>query len=94
MSPSSSRIQQDVSRVLQSLEIVLDAKGCIIDENIRTGRHYEKKENDIENKRWGGKRLKSSQDDYLLHLKTQEMDIHNDAISMLVKKDNDFINHD
>ena len=90
---SSSRIQQDVSQVLQSLESVLATDGCIIDENIRRGRRYEKKENDIE-KRWGGKRLKSSQDDYLLHLKTQEMDIHNDAISILVKKDNDLMNHD
>ena len=38
VAPSSSRIKQDVSRVLQSLESVLAADGCIIDENIRRGK--------------------------------------------------------
>ena len=96
VAPSSSRIQQDVSRVLHSLELVLDAKGCIIDENVRRGRRYEKNENISENG-WGGKRIKSSQDNYLLQLESREMEIHSDAMSTVMEKarrDNDNTPHD
>ena len=85
VAPSSSRIQQDVSRVLESLEAVLAANGCIIDENVRKGRRYEKKE-DIKTNQWGGKRVKSSQDEYLLELNSMDMNIHSDAMSILVDK--------
>jgi len=34
VAPSSKRIEQDVSRVIGSLELVLSAKGCIIDEKM------------------------------------------------------------
>ena len=61
-----------MSQVLQSLESVLATDGCIIDENIRRGRRYEKSENISENG-WGGKQLKLSQDDYLLQLETREI---------------------
>ena len=85
VAPSSIRIQQDVSRVLQSLESVLAADGCIIDENVRTGRRYEKND-DSSKKKWGGKRVKSSQDEYLLQLKNMDMHIHSDVMSILVVK--------
>ena len=47
VTPTSNRIIQDITRVLSSLEKVLDAKGCIIDETVRTGRRrYDKNDKD------------------------------------------------
>ena len=54
--PSSNRINQDVMRVLESLKLVYEAKGVLVNENI-TGRRFVAKDND-EAKNWGGKRQK------------------------------------
>ena len=58
VAPTSNRIIQDVTRVLSSLEKVLDAKGCIIDKTGRTGRRSFDKNNDDKNG-WGASRMKS-----------------------------------
>ena len=46
VAPSSDQIIKDVNRILQSLESVLQAEGCLIDENARKGRRFEKKNED------------------------------------------------
>ena len=74
---------QDVTRVLSSLEKVLDAKGCIIDETVRTGRRrFDKNENDNDERR-GGSRKKATQEDYLHQLEKGNAIIHSDALSVV-----------
>ena len=94
VAPSSKRIEQDVSRVIGSLELVLSAKGCIIDEkNARNGRRYEKKiNNNGFTNGWGGKRTKSTQAGYLHQLENRDEHLHSDALSIL-QKVNDGINN-
>ena len=43
---SSDSIVEDVNRILQSLQSVLEAEECLIDENARKGRRFEKKNED------------------------------------------------
>ena len=58
VAPTSERIIQDVARVLKSLELVYNAKGVLVNENIN-GRRYEVKDNDHRGN-WGGKRKKKT----------------------------------
>ena len=56
VSPTSPRIIQDVQRIIASLWLVYEAKGILINENIK-GRRYVNK-NDNDEKKWGGRRSK------------------------------------
>ena len=86
--PTPNRIIQDVERVLVSLEKVRNAKGCIIDENGRSGRRRESKNNDDNdhvNRNWGGKRTKNNQDKYQAYLDKSISSIHNDAMLVMTE---------
>ena len=65
VAPTSSRIIQDVTRVLSSLQKVLDAKGCIIDETVRTGRRFDKNENDDDERRGGPRNSQHKKNTYI-----------------------------
>lgn len=56
VSPSPPRIIQDVQRIIASLKLIFDAKGVLINENVKGRRFVNKDEN--EPKKWGGKRVK------------------------------------
>jgi len=87
--PTTNRIMQDVKRVLQSLERVREAKGCIIDENVRRGRQYERNDDeDVVSRNWGGNRRKQTQESYKAHLDQSISSIHNDA--MLIMAENSY----
>ena len=64
VAPTSNRILQDVTRVISSLEQVLDAKRCIINETKRTSRRHHKKNGNG----WGGICTKATQHEYLQKL--------------------------
>ena len=83
VAPTSNRILQDVTRVLSSLEKVLDAEGCIIDETIRTGRRRNDKKNDDDRNGWGGSRTKLTQEQYLQILEKGNASIHTDALTVV-----------
>jgi len=97
VAPSSDRIIQDVQRVLVSLETVLEAEGCIIDENkARGGRRFEKLDNinDKNSNTWGGKRTKSTQAEYLHSLSNSDSRLHSDAKAIILKNStNSSANH-
>ena len=81
---TSSRIMQDINRVLVLMEKVRVARVCIIDKSCRSGKRFEEK-NDEDNSttvrtNWGGKRTKQSQESYSLHLDKSNQCIHNDTI--------------
>ena len=84
--PTSNRIIQDVTRVLQSLERVREAKGCIIDENVRNGRRHERNDDEqVVSTNWGGKRTKNTQESYKAHLDESISSIHNDAMLVMAE---------
>ena len=84
--PTSNRIMEDVKRVLQSLERVREAKGCIIDENVRNGRRHERNEDEHDvSRNWGGKRAKDTQQSYKAHLEKSISSIHNDAMLIMAE---------
>ena len=85
VAPTSNRIMQDVTRVLMSLEMVLDADGCIIDETTRRGRRHEKRMDEDKNStdKWGGKRTKMTQEGYSHILDKREAHLHSDAVCIL-----------
>ena len=87
VAPSSSRIMEDVSRVFHSLDLVNESEGCMIDENNRSGRRYEKYENKQMRSGWGGKRKKNTQDEYSHQLLKSNKAIHKDAMEILQNKD-------
>ena len=79
VAPVGDRINQDITRVLISMEKVKGMKGCIIDENQRSGRRFIKHENG--EKRNGGYRHKKTQKEYLQQVLTSSSMLHNDALS-------------
>ena len=78
VTPSSKRIIDDVTRVIDSLEKVRGAQGCIIDESSakRKGRRYEASGLTTR----GGKRTKQSQNEYLRYLQKQCNEVHDDLL--------------
>ena len=56
VSPTNGRIIQDIRRIIQSLKLVFEAKGTLVNENIK-GRRYVTKDGN-ERKNWGGVRKK------------------------------------
>ena len=78
VTPKSSRIVEDATRVLKALEHVREAKGIMIEEKkLRTGRRR-----DVSNKKhenWGGSREKSPQSKYL----PPEEDLHQDLMEVV-----------
>ena len=78
VAPSSDRILEDIQRVFHSLKLVHAAEGCMIDENNRNGRRFEKNEKQVENG-WGGSRTKASQDEYSHKLATSSKAKQSDA---------------
>ena len=87
VAPSSDRIMEDVSRVFHSLYLVHDVEGCMIDENNRSGRRYEKYENKQMRSGWGGIWKKNTQDEYSRQLVKSNEAIHKDAMDSIQKKD-------
>ena len=88
--PSSDRILEDIKRVLLSLERVREARGCIIDDSIRTGRRFELNEehNVNSDNNWGGKRTKSEQETYVKELDAKDKCIHKDALLLMQQMGN------
>ena len=79
VAPTGDRIIQDITRVLISMEKVKEMRGCIIDENQRSGRRFI--EHESGEKRNGGYRHKKTQKEYLQQVLTSSSMLHNDALS-------------
>ena len=78
VAPSSDWILEDILRVIHSLKLVHADEGCMIDENNRDGRRFEKNEKQVENG-CGGSRTKASQDEYSHKLATSSKAKQSDA---------------
>ncbi len=81
VAPSSNRIMEDITRVLNSLEKVRGARGCIVNDCsvTRQGRRFESNKSSETESR-GGPRYKDTQENYLQYLKRRYDEVHRDAL--------------